>query len=221
MTQVSMTADQIRAEFEKLKLGAAPWSEYESAKRNFIARFIHKPNGETFLQNVFPDLDVAYWKTEFPTPQPEASDLLLEAVRTQLPMIETQADLDAFTIAFEAFVVMMKAAFGGDTATLTKSERALSQAVVGIQQARRVVEAVKEVPADQLSGALKDAVAPPKQFHERDVQARLLMELAVINDKQALSTWYETNRADMDRIGNRILRNELFDSIRAKMMEST
>jgi hypothetical protein len=212
-----MTADQIRAEFEKLKLGAAPWPEYEAAKRNFITRFIHKPNGVTFLQNVFPDLDVAYWEKELPAPQLDSSDMMLEAVRAQLPMIQTQADLDTFAVAFEAFVVMMKAAFGGDAATLTRSERALAQAVVGIQQARRVVEAAKEVPADQLSPALKDAVAPPKQFYEREVQARLLMELANIHGKTALSTWYEANRADMDRIGNRLLRNELFDSIRAKM----
>lgn len=211
---VQMRAEQVREQLEQLRVTAGE-DAFEKARSALIENFIHKPNGDAFLANVFPGLDTEALKLSTPKPlPPEAA--MMAALQHQIPSITTQAHFDTFVVAFEALKGVLDATYRQDEPGIKKSREALDKALLAARQVAEVAEKLKEIPEELRSKAASEVLAPPKQFEEQAVQARLLQELATFTDGAALSTWYAEHRSEMDRIVNQALRNQLFDAIRTK-----
>lgn len=211
---VQMRAEQVREQLETLRATAGE-DAFEKARSALIENFIHKPNGDAFLRNVFPGLDTEALKQSTPKPlPPEAA--MFATLQQQVPSITTQAHFNTFLVAFEALKNVLDASFRGNEEDIAKGRAALDKALLAARQVAEVADKLKEIPEELRSKAASEMLAPPKQFEEQEVHARLLRELAAFTDATALSTWYTEHRAEMDRIVNQTLRNQLFDAIRTK-----
>lgn len=209
-----MHAAQILEQFEKLRQEQGEGA-FRKAQGSLIENFLHKPNGDTFLKNVFPELDTEALKAKTPAP-PSPETLMLTAIQQQMPSIKTQAHFDVFMLAFDALKQTLDAAFQADEPAVLRGKTALDKALQAARQVPALAAKLQEIPADQRSKEASASIEPPKQFQEADTLNRLLQELAVIKDREELSAWYATSRAQMDRIASQPLRNKLYDAIRAR-----
>jgi hypothetical protein len=149
---------------------------------------------------------------------PEAEKMMMEALKAQVPGLQTQAQLNAFMAAFDALRLHLGHIFSSAPADQkTQSYAALLSSLDVAQKVTDVVERLREVPeAAQAGGAASQFVDPPKQFGEYDTQKQLMMELETIGTYENLATWYEANRKRIDEVVSPPLRNALLDAIRTK-----
>ena len=115
-----------------------------------------------------------------------ADQMRVEAMRQQMPGIQTQAQFN-----------LLKAL---DTAG----------------QVTELSEKLGHVPEAATSKEAEQFKQPPLQFGEYDVQKTLLTELVMITTADQFNEWYAANRTRIDQVVSPHFRNPLFDAIRAK-----
>lgn len=216
-------SEDLRAHFDKVRTSQGE-EAYQEARKNFALGMILKDQGEEFLKNLFPDLDLgpireeAQAKTKTPPPQPgvNAHEVMLNAIRGQIPNLKTQAQFTLFMRAFDALRLTLNAAFGLDKEAYEKGKQALGLILDSAFSMSEVVEKLAENPDAATSAAAAEFKNPPKEFTEYDTQKSLLLELGMLKTAEELQRWYDNNRSRMDGVVSQTLRNELFDAIRVK-----
>ena len=142
--------------------------------------------------------------------------LMAQALRQQMPGLQTQAQYNVTMTAFDALRVHLNAVFMSDKELAAKSKDALLKALEGAVQATELSQKLGHVPEAATSTAAEEFKQPPKQFHEYDVQRALLTELEQIRSAPQFEQWYIANRSRIDTVVSPSYRNVLFDAIREK-----
>ena len=191
---------------------------YLQAKQSLINILILQPEGEKYLKAAFPDLDVEAAKksAQETASRPFQTEDLLGMIRTYLPNLKTEGQMQLFMTAFDTFVLTLNSYYAGDLETAGKAREALNKVLDVAELMPELQNKVQEVPAEQRSEAASNLVNPPRAFHEIEDQRRLLAELEGLKDRGSLNEWYRTQRSRIDRVVTPAYRNELFDAIRAK-----
>lgn len=223
MPPVELRIDQIQAQLQKLREEHGE-EVYQQARRDVAVSVILKPNGETFVKNAFPDLDIEVLKTEAakrtapvedqPSMSPE--HVMLRLLQQQVPSIRTQGHFNLFSAAFDALRTTLDGYFTGDYDRAKRAREALDKALDQAFSMKDTIERLEEIPPAERSDKAKEYLEPVKEFHEYDAQRQLLMELDGINDREALGEWYAKTKHIRDGIVGQGLRNELLDKIRVK-----
>lgn len=150
--------------------------------------------------------------------QPDVGRMMAEALRAQMPSLKTQAQFTAFMISFDTFRHLMDAIFSGDKQREEKAREAFDKSLEAAKSVTDLGNKFQEVPPEHRSKASEAFTAPPAEFHEYDVQKKLLLELEGLNTLEALNDWYQKTRGERDRVVSQPLRNALIDSIRSKRL---
>lgn len=208
------------AHFDKIRSEQGE-EAYQKARKNFAMGMILKPRGDEFLKSAFPDMDIEALRAEaekFQTQQQEQArnpqEMMLDAMRQQIPNLKTQAQFNLFMKSFDALRHTLNAAFGLDKEGYEKGKEALNMALDMALQISEVVQKLQETPEAATSKAAEEFKQPPREFQEYDVQKGLLIELEALTSAEELQRWYDGNRARIDCVVSASLRNELFDTIR-------
>jgi hypothetical protein len=151
-----------------------------------------------------------------PKGQMPADQMMVEALRQQMPGIQTQAQFNLFMASFDALRLFMNSTFLHQDEAAAKAKEALLKALDGAAQVTLLSEKLGHVPEAAESKAAEDFKNPPLQFQEYDVQKALLTELIMITTPEQLGQWYSANRATIDKVVSPHFRNPLLDAIRAK-----
>lgn len=193
---------------------------YNNARMSLAKMLIFSPGGEAFLREAFPDLDLeAVKNTEVADTNRETMQQdLISAIRTHVPNIRTQAQLDLFMSAFNALALTFDLYYAPvpDEESAERARNALNTGLDLAKKLRDMSSQVGEIPPEQRSKDAEAFVAAPKEFTEIEEQRRLLAELDAVKSLAELNAWYNTNRQRMESIVTLVYRNELFDSIREK-----
>jgi hypothetical protein len=226
--KVAMT--DLVSHFEKIR-NTQGEEAYQKARMDFAVAMILKPRGDQFVQGAFPDLDLEAVKVEAekrkgtnPAPGPAGQnpqEMMLNAMRQQIPNLKTQAQFNIFMSAFDALRHTLNLAFGRDLAGFEKGKEALNKALASAYTISEIIEKLQDSPEAATSKAAEEFKNPPREFQEYDVQKSLLAELSTKTTVDDLTRWYEANRARIDCVVSQTLRNELFDAIRNKKHELT
>lgn len=142
--------------------------------------------------------------------------LMAQALKQQMPGLQTQAQYNVTMTAFDALRVHLNAVFMSDKELADKSKETLFKALDGALQVTEISQKLGHVPEAATSAVAEDFKQPPKQFHEYDVQRALLTELEQITSLPQFDQWYIANRARLEMVVSPSFRNGLFDAIRAK-----
>jgi hypothetical protein len=194
---------------------------YGQARDALALMLIGQPSGEAFLKGAFPDLDIerirglAQQNAAAKTAQAPANDMLA-LIRTHVPHLQTQAQLDVFMLAFNAFTLTFDSYFAGNLEAATTARETMNKALDLIQEAGAMAERVAEIPPEERSPEAAKYVETPKLFTEADEKAKLMAELDAITTTSGLNEWYRNERKRIDGVVSKTLRDELFDAIRAK-----
>jgi hypothetical protein len=147
--------------------------------------------------------------------------MMVEALRQQMPGIQTQAQFNLFMTAFDALRLFLNSTFLNQKEAADKAREALNQALDAASKVTELSEKLSEVPEAATSKAAEDYKQPPLQFQEYDVQKGLLTELIMITTSEQFEQWYIANRGRIDQVVSAHYRNPLFDAIRAKKASFT
>lgn len=145
-----------------------------------------------------------------------ANRALAAVLRETFPPDVTQAQYDAFLVAFDALAMLAAGSFARDPGRITQGREALAKACATFDEITKVAEKLREVPEAAISPAAERFKTAPVEFTEGGTHERLLRELNGISDRDELERWYASRRGDLDRVVSPALRNVLFDAIRAK-----
>lgn len=230
---IEMNIDSVRAQLEALRAKHGE-AVYQQARRDLALALIGKPNGEAHIRLAFPDMDIEELKAAAaPTPAPSDESggsfyqggqapsvpdeqLMMRLLQQQMPSIKTQGHLNLFQAAFDALRTTLDGAFSGDADRARRGREALLKVLDTAGNVHEVMAKLDEMPPEARSDAANEFLQPPKQFHEYDIQRRLLVELEGLLTMAALTDWYTATKDDRDRVVSQKLRNELLDAIRAK-----
>lgn len=225
---VELRIDQIQQQLLKIRDQQGE-EVYQKARHDIALSVILKPNGEAFVHNAFPDLDIEALKQEAAKRIEEAHEsqgpsmapehVMLRLLQQQVPSIRTQGHFNLFAMAFDALRTTLDGYFSGDFERATRGREALNKALDMSKQAKDIIERLEEIPPEQRSKEASATVAPPKEFHEYDAQRQLLVELDGLTTREALNEWYGRTKSSRDLVVSQQLRNELLDRIRAKRKE--
>lgn len=149
---------------------------------------------------------------------PEMEKMVLDAMRTQVPALRTQAQYQAFMAAFDAFRFKMNAIFASDPAKEAEATKTLETAFDVARKMTEITEKLREVPEAAQGAAASMFTQAPSQLQEHDIQKALLSELEKCESPQELNDWYQATptKERRDRIVSQPLRNAFFDAVRAK-----
>ena len=219
--------DEILAQLEQVRKTKGE-AIYAKAKRDLALSVILNGNGEAFVKNAFPDLDIDELKKEArelrkqqPAFAPESGGMspeamMMQMLKQQVPSIRTQMHLNTFIAAFDALRATIDGYYTGNLEQATQGREALDKALDMARDVKMVVERLEEIPEADRSPQARASTAEPKQFHEYDRQKTLLLELGRITSRASLEAWYTETKPVRDLITDQKLRNELHDAIRAK-----
>lgn len=204
--------------FEKIRSEQGE-EAYQKARKNFALGMVLKPQGDEFLKQAFPDMDIEGIRAEAQKSQTQApsgnpQEMMLNAMRQQIPNLKTQAQFNLFMKSFDTLRHTLNAAFGLDKEGYEKGKEVLDLALNSAFQISEVVQKLQETPEAATSKAADEFKQPPREFQEYDVQKGLLVELEALTSAEELQRWYDSNRARIDCVVSASLRNELFDTIR-------
>jgi hypothetical protein len=221
---MNVTKDQMLTNLEKIRQDHGE-EAYITASKGVAFQVLNKPGGEEYIKKVLSHLDIEQLKEEAkahaPAPEVQPSsgtpeEAMLNMLRQQLPNLRTQAQFNIFNAGFDALRVALDSAFGGDTAKFEKAKQALLQVFDLAHQSKVMADKLQDLPEAATSKEAEEHKGPPKQFHEYDIQAKLLFELAHLRSTGELTKWYEDSKADLEKVVSQTLRNTLFDEIRKK-----
>lgn len=206
----------------KAKLGEDAWK----TEIRRLAKDAFKLGGkhEVFWRGIVKDfewLDVealaAEVKAEPPAPAPDPTRFMIDAMKSTMPGLRTQAQFNAFMASFDALRLLMNYVFEGNTEKVMESKRALEMAIDAASQVTRISDQLRDVPEAATSAAAEEFKNPPAEFQEFDIQKQLMAELETISGHAQLVQWYETTVKSLEpKIKSQTLRNSLFDAIRTK-----
>jgi len=214
------------AHFEKIKAQQGE-EAYQKARLSFALSMVLKPRGAAFVAQAFPDMDIEALRLEAQKLPPHVQapagqnpqDVMLNAMRQQIPNLKTQAQFNVFMASFDALRHTLNSAFGQDRPAFEKAKGVLNQALDAAFQISSIVEQLRTTPEAATSAAAAEFKNPPREFEEYDVQKSLLVELGTKLTVADLQNWYDSNRARIDTVVSQTLRNELFDAIRNRKHE--
>jgi len=197
---------------------------YKQARQGFAAGVILKPNGEEFLSRAFPDMDLDELRKGVEAEAQQAEQVspeeqMMGMLQQQVPNIKTQAQLNTFMAAMDALRTCLNHYFGRNPEAAGRARKALDKALDMAAGMPKIEDQLAEMPDDIKSDEAKAFTSPPTEFHEHDNQRKLLVEAGGFTDRAELEKWYGENRQVIDEITDQRLRNELFDTIRAKRKE--
>jgi len=222
---VEMSTQQIQEQLQKIRKEHGE-VVYLQARRDLALSVILKPNGEEFVKNAFPDLDLGELREEaqkrleaLPEGQATPEQVMLRLLQQQVPSIKTQGQFNLFASAFDALRTTLDGYFSGDFEKAKKAREALNKVLDTAVRVKEITEKLGEIPPEERSAQANEYLEPPKEFHEYDTQRQLMVELADIKTRLELGQWYERTKPLRDRVTSQKLRNELIDSIRAKRTE--
>lgn len=213
----------------KEKLGEDAWK----AEIRRLAKDAFKLGGkhEIFWRGIVKDFEwldvealVAEAKAEPAGPPPDPTRLIVDAMRSTMPALRTQAQFNAFMASFDALRLLMNYVFEGNAEKVMESKRALEMSIDAAAKVTQISEQLRDVPEAATSHAAEEFKNPPAEFHEYDLQKQLMSELEAITGHARLVQWYETTvKSQESRIKSQTLRNALFDAIRTKktLLQST
>lgn len=189
---------------------------YYEARRSLALMLIGTEEGKKFLNETFPDLDLDDLAQEAEQKKVLTDNDLFNLIKLQVPNLKTQAQFDAYRIAFESLSYMANAYYGGQEETALRAYDALEDAIKAIREAAVLAQRVDAIPVEERSQRMNDLTGPPREFQEVEEQRRLLDELEALTTSQELTQWYSDSRKRMDIVVSQPYRNQLFDAIRAK-----
>lgn len=150
-------------------------------------------------------------------PEPEFDkQLFFKALQQQLPSLKSQAQFTAFQAAFESFRGVMNAIFEANPVTEKECIDALNKAFDVAKKVTEVTHKLADVPEAATSKAAEEFKQPPAEFSEYDEARALMTELAHVETLSALTQWWTTNRARIDRVRSPSVRNPLLDAVRER-----
>jgi hypothetical protein len=226
-TRVSL--DEIVAHLEKVRKEHG--EEIFQTQRMMLAKqVILGTNGETFLKNAWPDLDLEEVRQLAVEEQQQkrkeqAQDglapeqMMLKMLQQQAPNVKTQGQLQLYMAAFNALSSHINAVFGGQEEAAKVSLSALNQCLEMAPKIAMLSEQVEQIPEEKRSQEAQDFMGTPKQFEEEEICEGLLKELEGIDSPQRLQQWYGANQGRRDRIVSQNLRNKFLDAVRQKRRE--
>jgi len=152
---------------------------------------------------------------------PEMEKVVLEAMRTQVPALRTQAQYNAFMAAFDAFRFKMNSIFAGDSAKEAEATKALDSGFDVARKMTEIIAKIQEVPEIAQGPNASMFTQPPAQLQEHDIQRALLSELGQCETLEELTDWYSATptKERRDKIVSQQLRNVFFDAVRTKQEE--
>jgi len=143
----------------------------------------------------------------------DLNNAMAQALRSSMPALKSQAQFNAFALAFDAFRLHVNNLMEGKSTV--ESREVLDKALDAVKQASEITKKYEEVPEAQ--GPNSTAfVEAPKEFHEYDEVKRLLFELEHITTVETLEHWYTATTNRRALVKTQQLRNTLLDTIRAK-----
>lgn len=222
LTDLTVHFDRIRKEQGE--------EAYDKARMDFAVAMVQKNQGDEFVSKLFPDMDLDAVRVEAEKRKTTAEapgvpqggnpqEMILNAMRQQIPNLKTQAQFNIFMSAFDALRHTLNMAFGLDKEGYDKGREVLLRVLDSAFTISGVVDKLKDSPEAATSKAAEEFKNPPREFQEYDVQKSLLAEVATKMTVAELTKWYDSNRARMDCIVSQSLRNELFDTVRHKKAE--
>lgn len=204
--------------------------DFQRALRGLFRDLLCKDGGEQYIERLLEALgrpagvDMAGLKAEARARQPEASQapggaaagpaqIVEAAIRQAVPNCKTQAHFDLILNAWQALQVYVNAAYGFDRETAGKARAGLDRLLDLAPQLAATHEKLEDHPEATTN---RNFVEPAKEMTEFETMYQLLLELNAITSKPELDAWYERSKPLMNRIVTQKLRNEVFDSVRAK-----
>jgi hypothetical protein len=143
------------------------------------------------------------------------SEKQLQSLKEKMPSLKTQAQFQAFSIAFEAMQLLMNAVFSGHKEDETRARVLFEYAIDTARKISDLTVRLKDHPE-----AVKDEdnpfVQPVQASSDKVAQESLLQELQGVTSVKELNLWYDATRARRNLISDAPLRNQLIDAIREK-----
>lgn len=146
-------------------------------------------------------------------------DAMAEILRQSIPSMKSQAQFNAFSIAFDSFRLLLESIFAGNTLGEVEARTTLEKALEAAKTATDITNKYREIPEENRGKASTEFTTPPYAFGEYDIQKKLLRELTTITTSAELNSWYSSTKGDRDKVVTQSLRNILMDSIRQKKSE--
>lgn len=219
---VAMNIEQITAHLERIREANGEVA-FQQARRDLALSVVLQPNGDKFIANAFPDLNIEELKQEAQakaTADPTSPEqVMMKHLQQQVPSITTQGHLNLFMAAFDALRTTMDGYFSGNPEKAAKARQVLDRTLDTAAKVKETFEKLSEMAPEERSAQANEFLGQPKQFHEYDTQKRLLLELGGQVSVSALGRWYAETKEQRDNIVSTKLRNELIDSIRKKRMD--
>lgn len=146
-------------------------------------------------------------------------DAMAEVLRQSIPSMKSQAQFNAFAIAFDSFRLVLEAIFSGNASGEVEALLTLEKALEAAKTATDITNQYEEIPEENRGKASTEFTTAPYAFGEYDTQKKLLGELTTITTSAELNDWYLNTKGDRDKVVTQSLRNILMDSIRQKKSE--
>ena len=184
-----------------------------------VARSLLRQGGEVeaFAREAFKDtVDFEHLEAAPAPIDPQITNPMIQAIKKEMPGLKSQAQFNAVMVAFDALKFVINAILDVKVSDEAEGRKALDLALDVVHKSTLVTVQLSEVPEAATGPLAADCTTPPKEFDESTVQSELLTELEVLQTNDALSQWYDVSRVKMDRVVTQVLRNQLFDAIRAK-----
>jgi len=174
------------------------------------------PKHEEFWKDLTKDFDWLNWDTLKQEAFGLSPTSMVDLLKAQMPGIKSQAQYNAVVGAFDAIRFVLNAILTVDKNKETEARRALEMALDATTKATELtlkLEGMSEATNSKLADVFKKS---PIEFHEYDIQRKLLAELERISNLNDLNNWYIRTREQRDQVITQDLRDILMDSIRAK-----
>jgi hypothetical protein len=146
-------------------------------------------------------------------------DAMAEVLRQSIPSMKSQAQFNAFAIAFDSFRLVLESIFSGNAPGEVEALLTLEKALEAARTATDITNKYEEIPEENRGKASAEFTTAPYAFEEHDIQKKLLRELTTITTSADLNSWYLSTKEDRDKVSTQSLRNILMDSIRQKKSE--
>jgi len=203
-----MHVEEVRAQLNQIREQQGEQA-FTKARDAVIGMLIHQPKGEDFLKLAFPDVDLE------PFRKANTPNHMLELLKAQTPNLKNDIQLQLLLAGSETYLTAMNALFAGDKPTAEKAIEALMDCFDMAEKSVQVAEQVANIPAEERS-VQADAFTRPCGEPQISVFSRLMEGLTAVSTVAELNTWYGQNRQDLDLVIDRVLRDSIFDQIRAK-----
>lgn len=117
-----------------------------------------------------------------PPTSPDVGHMMAEAMKAQMPSLKTQAQFTAFMVSFDAFRLLIDSICSGNPQREIEARDVFEKSLKATRDVTEISRKFEEIPDAGRSAASNPFTRPPNEFHEYDIQKRLLIELGTIPD---------------------------------------